>query len=212
MSSIKPEERKQLEEWTGLKCHVILFDTKYDNWRRNKTNFNDQIVGKRQLIFLIEEENGERFGYYLNTEVVEKFEEFTDDSDDYSDYSDDSEICYAFTETDLKSFHFNLQSMRRLETPMKFPIKNTTKGGYRLSTPSEESLIHIGEIILMKNCKGEEDEEEISRELCCQSDDLFDYHGIEKALYRDKNFPQMNFKVLKFRLERLIVIQMNENE
>ena len=55
---------------------------------------------------MIEDEDGEIFGYYLNTEIVEEYR--------------------WYQVTDSKSFHFNLQSKNnRLNQPMKFEIKDT---------------------------------------------------------------------------------------
>ena len=98
---------KQLEEWTELKCCDLLFDSEIDNWLKYYSVLNERIIGKKQLVFVIENENGEIFGYYLNTEIIEE---------------------YKNHETDLNSFHFNLQSNGRLEKPMKFEIKDFTKG------------------------------------------------------------------------------------
>ena len=115
---INEEEQKQLEEWTSLKCTDIVFDSDVDNWSPYTTVLNERIIGKKQLVFLIEDEDGEIFGYYLNTQVVEKY--------------------YDCQETDDKSFHFNLQSNGRLKQPMKFEIKDLKKGGYYLYEKSEK--------------------------------------------------------------------------
>ena len=96
---ITTEQHKQLEEWTGLKCTDIVFDSNVDNWSAYTSVLNDRIIGKKQLVFLIEDEDGEKFGYYLNTEVVEKYDDWI--------------------KTDYKSFEFNLVSNGRLQHPMK---------------------------------------------------------------------------------------------
>ena len=101
-------QKEQLEEWTGLKIDELLFDSTTDNWSPKTSILNEKIIGKRQLVFLIEDEDGEKFGSYLNTKIVEKY--------------------YQYQETDNKSFHFNLQSNGRLPKPMKFEIKNLIYG------------------------------------------------------------------------------------
>ena len=87
-AKLTPEEQKQFEEWTGLQCSDIVFDSNVDNWSKDTSVFNERIIGKKQLVFLIEDEDGEKFGYYLNTQVIEKYGKWI--------------------ETDKKSFHFNL--------------------------------------------------------------------------------------------------------
>ena len=62
-------EIHQLEEWTSLKCGAVLFDSNNDNWNRDTSVFCDKIIGKKQMIFLIEDTDGEKFGYYLDTEI-----------------------------------------------------------------------------------------------------------------------------------------------
>ena len=68
------EEMKQLEEWTSLKCTDVLFDSFTDNWSENITDFDERINGKKQILFLIEDEDREKFGYYLNTKVENYFD------------------------------------------------------------------------------------------------------------------------------------------
>ena len=80
---------KKLEEWTGLYCSELVFDSEVDNWSKNTSVFDKRIIGKKQLIFLIEDTDGELFGYYLNTEVFEKY--------------------WGYVETDSKSIHFNFK-------------------------------------------------------------------------------------------------------
>ena len=104
--------------------------------------------------------------------------------------------CHKWIETDNKSFHFNLESNGRLQQPMKFEIQCFKDGGYFLYQKSDVvlSLITIGDIVLTK--------EKYKNVSCCdQEEDVFDYHGIEKALC-GKTFPT------KFIPKRILVIQM----
>ena len=152
---IQYDELKQLEEWTGLQCSDIVFDSDKDNWKEKTSVFDERIIGKKQLVFLIEDTDGEKFGYYLNTEVIEDYE-------------------YVIR-TDNKSFHFNLESHGRLPHPMKFEIKDLKEGGYMLWGKSDSLLIYLGDIVLYKeNQKNESN--------CEQNEEDFDYHGIKKAL------------------------------
>ena len=160
---------KQLEEWTSLKCSDILFDSKFDNWKES-TFLNEKIIGKRQLIFLIESSTGEKFGYYLNTRIGKELEEFM--------------------ETDKKSFMFNLQSKNnRLKEPMKFEIRNK-KCGYYLYEKSEINLICIGNIRVAKESKKDES-------ICWQDKTQFNYHSIDNALCGSLKFNPKRFVIFQ---------------
>ena len=108
-TKLTENEIQQLEKWTKLKCSEIVFDSNVDDWSQNTSELNRKIKGKKQLIFLIEDEDGEKFGYYLNSQV-----------DTYYNQTKN---------TDNKSFEFNLESHGRLDYPMKFEIKNLYRGG-----------------------------------------------------------------------------------
>ena len=175
---MKEEHQKQLEEWTSLKCGDIVFDSNVDDWSEDISVFNKRIIGKKQLVFLIEDEDNEIFGYYFNTEVVEK--------------------CYVNQETDSNSIQFNLQSKNnRLKQPMKFEIKDLVWGGIWLYGKGDGDLIILGDIYLRK-----ENKKNIS--CCYQNEDNFDYHGIENALCgKEPNNERMFFTP-----KRILVIQM----
>ena len=66
-------QRKQIEEWTGLKYGEILFDSDKDNWSKETSVFDDKIKGKKRLLFMIEDNYCEKFGYYLNTNVNNEY-------------------------------------------------------------------------------------------------------------------------------------------
>ena len=174
---------EQLEEWTGLKCGDILFDSNVDNWSWKTSVLNERIIGKRNLSFVIEDNDREIFGYYLNTEVVEKYGLFNRH------------------ETDFKSFEFNLQSNERLPKPMKFEINNLNVGGIYLYSNSDQfTSIQLGDIILPK-------ERNKYQSFCFpqKNSEVFNYYGIENALCgkTGKLCEGENFN-----LKRFIVIQM----
>ena len=148
-------EMKQLEEWTELKCSDIIFNSDLDNWSISSSVFNERILGNSKLLFLIENEDGEKFGYYLNTKVIEKY--------------------YQIVETDSKSFHFNLFSNNRLKEPMKFEVKSLKKGGYIFFDKSNPVLIRLGDISLSKENKK-------NQSYCLQTKENFNYHLINNAL------------------------------
>ena len=107
---LETEEVEQIEKWTELECEEIIFDSRKDNWAKNTSVFNDKIMGKEHLLFVIEDEEGEKFGYYLNSQIVKKYDELI--------------------KIDNKSFLFNLQSNGRIEQPRKYEILQTCCGYY----------------------------------------------------------------------------------
>ena len=172
------KQKTQIEEWTSLKCTDIIFDSNVDNWSEDTSVFNERIIGKKQLLFLIEDEDGEKFGYYLNTEVIEKY--------------------HKHRETDEKSFHFNLQSNGRLDKLMKFEIIDLKWGGYYLFEKSDRDfkLITLGDIELKK-----ENNKNLS--VCYQNKNRFDYHGIKNALCK-KIYPPNSFIPIRILVIQMI--------
>ena len=133
---------------------------------------------KELLTFLIEDEDDEIFGYYFNTQIVEKY--------------------HQFQITDSKSFHFNLQSNKnRLKHPMKFEKKDLEEGGIILWEKSDDYLICLGDIYLRKV-----DMKHYS--YCNQNENYFDYHGISNALCGKSGYSEEDC----FNPKRILVIQM----
>ena len=129
---------------------------------------------------MIEDEDNEKFGCYINTEIEEYF--------------------YDYVETDNQSFVFNLQSQNnRLPRPMKFDIIDTEKGGYKLFDQSHRwYLIYLNEIILYKQNQ---------KQLCyCQQRNVFDYQGIENALCGKTKHSKDQCEY--FIPKRILIIQM----
>ena len=79
-----------------MKLRNIIFNSEEDYW--NNTSTLNEIIGKKQLVFLIEDDNGERFGYYSNNSL--------------------QEIYLSLQQADNKSFHFNLNSNGRLSNAL----------------------------------------------------------------------------------------------
>ena len=194
---VKENHRKQIEEWTRMKYNGIIFNSDVDNWSIYTSVFNKRISQKKQLIFLIEDTDGNIFGYYLNTQ-----------------FDDNIFHCGMSAESDSKTFHFNLQTKYyRLPGPMKFEIKDSEtrgykmfdywnfqkSGGYCCFSNNHESLITLGDIHLFK-------ENDKNQSYCNQDGKTFNYYGIENALrgyqsrYNNKFIPK-----------RILVIQMKES-
>ena len=150
-----------LEEFIGLKCSEIIFDSEKDNWANQSSVFNQRIVGRSKITFLIEEENGDIFGYYLNTKVIE----------DYMNR----------IETDDQSFEFHFHSnSNRIQQPIKYKIKDAKKGGCCLFEQKNDFLIWLGDIRIFK-------ENRKCESVVKQNDDKFYYHKIKNALIGEKD-------------------------
>ena len=171
----------QLKNWTGKKCYSVLFNSEKDNWSPNTSVFNKRIFGKEQLLFLIEAEDGELFGFYCASKIETNiFEEWK-----YVSYD---------------SFHFNLNSNGRLPEPIIFEIRPTgIHHGYSLYKVSNETLIGIGNIVLTKNIKDK------AFGTCIEYG--FEYSKIEKALCGKICDESKEIKE-QFVVKKLIVIQM----
>ena len=188
LDSIKSSEKEQLEYWTQLKYSEILFDSEKDNWNENTSIFNSKIIGKKRLIFMIEEEDGEKFGYFFNTIIKEEFDEWQ--------------------ETDNKSFQFNIKSKdNRLSQPMKYEI-TICQQALKLYSNDHYSLITIGDIHLTKqNTK--------NLSYCWNHSDIDNYvynsHGVKNILIEKKEMNDMNYHYCPkqyFNVKRITVIQM----
>ena len=152
-SQLDKNEKQILREWTRMNNWETLFDSNKNNWSINSSTFNNKIFGKSKLIFLIEDDTGEKFGYYLNSKITSQ--------------------CKILTPTDSASFVFNLKSNGRLKTPMKFTPNFISS--YCLHEKSNEILIFLDDIVLYKN-------DVKHKSYCKQKNTLFNYQGIDKAL------------------------------
>ena len=123
---------------------------------KKKTSvLNERIIGKKQLVFIIEDTDGEIFGYYENSQIVE--------------------IYRRCIETDEKSFEFNIKSNGIINKLMKFEIKDLELGGICLFNQSSIDLIKLGNSWLIK-------ENNKNKSYCRQNEDNFYYHEIKNAL------------------------------
>ena len=145
----------QIEEWTGLRVYNVLFDSTIDQWNGHKSVVNNFIVGKSNLLFLIEDTKGNRFGYFEPTQISNTFD--------------------SIQQTNEHSFHFLLESNGRIKDMWKFENKNH-RVGIMLWEQQFDQLITLGEITLFK-------QHAVERSYCCQSNnEYYDYHMIKRAL------------------------------
>ena len=180
---LTPTQQHQLETWTSLKCSQILFNSTTDSWAKDTSLLNEKIIGKKNLAFVIFTST-DIFGYFCSPQISNTF--FTTSSQSAS----------------KKSFLFNLESNGRLSKPMKFEVKNLSKGGISLFKKDDEEysdLITLGEIYLDK----EEWKDDSNIE---QHENIFNYHGIKNALCSGE---KSETGEIYFSPKQFIIIQMN---
>ena len=187
--NMNDEQISEIQIWTGLTCGNVLLNFTKNDWPEEIDEILPHLIGKKQLLFVIEDENcDEKFGYYLNTTITEKSNQ-------------------SLQETDKQSFHFNIQS-KRLRYPVKFEIKETYWGGIVFGN-SIYSLVQLGDIHLMKDSLREHSYCEKQ-----QTNDAFDYHSISDALCgkTDHENEKWGFEGNFFAPKRLTIIQMQSSD
>ena len=143
----------QLELWTKKQCDNLIFDSSKSGWPNEKKDLANLVIEKSQILFIIEDVDGEIFGYYHNTRIE-------------SEYG-------KWSTADENSFQFNLRSNNnRLSGPMLFEMTNK-KYGFMIHD-SSDVLMNLGNIYLLKGNK--------RNECYCNTTISFNYHSIKKAL------------------------------
>ena len=105
------EYEQNIENWTNKKIKSIVFDSDIDNWNTGR-DFSKYIIGKSNLLFMIDDMENNRFGGYISSQITK--------TDEYID--------------DPKAFIFSLQSNKRLSQPAKFGIKSPEYAFISLTT------------------------------------------------------------------------------
>ena len=150
---LKKEQKVQIEHWTKMKMKDIVFDSNIHNWKQNESEFDDLILNKQNLIFLIESDDNIKFGGFISSKI-----------DEYEKWISD-ENAFLFT------FKDNNQ--------MKFDIKKDMKKDdeFFVFHKSSNNLFQIGyhDIWICKQYG----DSEIHQNGFKSS---FDYQGIENAL------------------------------
>nr|BAN39393.1 hypothetical protein [Entamoeba histolytica] len=147
------EEMRQIEEWTNKKVGNVLFESDVDDWNKNTSVFDQKIKNKEHIMIVIEDEEGNKFGGYVNSKI------------------DEVESCI----TDQKSFLFSLESKGRMKRMMKFDIKEPRCAFY-LNSQTDDCLFEFGfghDICVFK-------ENNKTQSYCYQRS--FEYNGISNAL------------------------------
>ena len=165
------EEMKQLEEWTNKKCLEVIFDSNVDDWSQDTSVFNLKVMNKSDLIFLIEDTNGNKFGEYIHSDI-HRWETEIYDSD---------------------AFLFSLKSNGRINGMMKFEEINGSE--LWIYNKSSDYLFYVscGLYIYKEHKKNQSS--------VYENTNNFDFHGTTKALHPnliDKNSYAENFIPKRF--------------
>ena len=117
-AELKKEQKVQIENWTNLKMKDIVFDSNIHNWEEYESEFNDLILNKQNLIFLIEIEHNIKFGGFISSKI-----------DKYHWISDENAFLFTFKDNN----------------PMKFDIeKDDEDTAFYLCEKSHGYLFEIG--------------------------------------------------------------------
>ena len=112
-----------LEYLIQRKCREVIFDSDVDDWSVESSVFEDRVVGKKDLVFIVEEEEyGSIFGYYHSPVIIDPETYW----EEYSNF-----------------FEFNLNDERKYES--KHNYSDLCLGG-----KSSKMLISMGDITLWK--------------------------------------------------------------
>ena len=166
------EEMTQLEEWTGMKCSEVLFDSNKDNWEHEKCTFGEKVMNRSNMLFIVEDSAGEKFGGYINKKV-----------DHYSTYSDGFEKNRSSSLNDPKSFLFNIKSNGRLSKMMKFDIIKSSDALRVYDKNEKEGDIFEfgwGDFRVLKKHK--------ASSCYCAKGTTYNYQGISSAMCGKRNF------------------------
>ena len=203
VGNLEPKEMKQIHQWTNMKCDKAVFDSNKDDWSIGTSVFDDRIMNKSNLLYVIEDEENNKFGFFSPLPVtgIAKYTKNTG------------------------SFFFSLKSNGRITQGngmMKFEARKTPVNPYFPSLPfvrgemirpgmrdsnennalevfnkSYECLfgIYTGFWIMKENKKSES--------YLYHDATNFDYHGIPNALIGRNTNNQTYFTP-----KRIVVIQM----
>lgn len=156
-TELEPLEMKQIEEWTNKKCGEVVFNTLHDDWSVGSTVINSKLEGRSQLLFLTEDTDNNKFGYYLNTRV---------EPGKYDDW----------VPTDDKAFTFSLKSSGRCPGMMKFELLKGYYGHYKGKNTYQQYLFFPGYDFYI----GRKERPDLT--LTRHDTSVTNFHGIENPL------------------------------
>ena len=160
------EEIQQIQTWTQKKIGQILFDSNEDDWKTETSNFDDKLLNKQNLLIVVEDTDGNKFGGFVSSQITQ-----------CNNYINDS-----------NAFLFSLQSNGRLNGMKRFEIKDSKKA-FLLSSKSEIELFGMGSGYDL--CVRKQD---AKSHCCCFQSSSFYYHGLTNALVGKSVFVNIDLK------------------
>ena len=119
------EEIQQLQGWTQRTVGEIVFDTEKDDWDVGTTQINQKLINRSELMFLVEDTEQNKFGFYLSTKIQPN-------------------IFDNWVATDSNSFLFSLKSNGRIDRMMQFELINKGYGYYIYMDQNKPVLFYAG--------------------------------------------------------------------
>ena len=161
---ISIEELQMIESWTKKEMKEIIFDTEINDWEEEESEFDEIIMNKNQLLFLIEiEESNNKFGGYINNTINVLYNE------------DENKGIIS----DEISFVFKLKGKNSIHFPMK---KECSENAFYLYPKEDRLLFKLGfnDIEIYK-----EDEDSFVYQ---ENNSSFDYNNNSYALVGKKDY------------------------
>ena len=115
------QEQQIIENWTKKTIVEPIFNSDIDDWNQHTSSFQNKLMGKSNLLIVIEDMNNNKFGGYLHSQIISM-----------NSYINDS-----------NSFLFSLQSNGRLQGMTKFEITQSQYAFY-MSNQMNHVLFKFG--------------------------------------------------------------------
>ena len=177
----------QLQELIEMKYVSTVFDSAICDWKQYSTTLHDRIFEKSRIAIVIEDEDENIFGCFINAQI------------DQMMYVENDEW-FGGNIVDPKAFIFSLQSNGRSTQPLRFEIEESfSQAAFTLYKQSNDIFFQIGLDITVAN--------ELEKWKCwCNQSYIFDYRNMENILVGKigKEHP--------FTPKRISVYQMYEDE
>ena len=179
---LQGHEIQQLQNWTHMKVGKVLFDSERNNWEESTSEFDELIMNKEKLLFLLDDTEGNKFGGYIHTKI--------DKTRNTRKGVNDGRIF------DPKAFVFSLRSNGRNRGMVKCDILNSKHYAFALYDKTWGVLFTFGndDITITK--------EKYNRNGCWTTQQNFNYNGNRNVLVGKSG------KEDRFTTKRIIVIQM----
>ena len=97
---LNKQEEMFLRKWSQKKVGEILFDSYKDNWKKGNSTLFERINGKKNLLFVIEDVNGNKFGGFVHRELSKTMR-------NKGEIVDSKSFVFSLKENEMK-YHFSL--------------------------------------------------------------------------------------------------------